>query len=1245
MAAPLGRDSLPGRWSYGVCRDGRVFFIDDDTQTTTWLHPRSGDPVNSGHMIRSDLPRGWEEGFTVEGVSFFIKLPARTCSPSGPSAARLDEEDEEASQTLRKHEADHMTRPQEPEPSRSETAVGGRDKDWSAAWPGPPPLLVRASTFRNRRPSEVPLRFLAVPVSLLDVCGPGCCSAASIVVLLVSMFFVSASMTCSSSLSTLLPTSPLILDLLLLQACHAGMRSFTYQQSSVIGSQAEHSGMRTYFFSADTQEDMNTWLKAMKEAARMQNSKEAPSRLSVAPQLAVPQANHVGANAISAPHLDSSRTLVQDVLEPIHQDAADCCSLRRDSPAAAMFEPTGTVLDTDPHVSLPAPSALPPPDALSASAPVSRFPSRAPSRSASTLPSGVCARNGARSTPSPILEPQEQLKRRSPLEQVEQWIQVQKADSRALSRDNTIPRRTPPTQHKFQTLPRSPGASPPPGRQGEYRYAQDRLSHFRLTPEQGRAAASATVLQLYEWQQRHQFRHGSPTAPLYTPAPEYPFGPRPPSAVPPSLSAPRPEGQPRCVSVPPSPADIPPPGPPPGTRGASPFRRPHTPAERLTIRPEEERWAEPPFTISPRRSKSQLLKAATLDRHSTPSGYITHTVSAPSLHGKTADDTYMQLKKDLEHLDLKVAAAQVLKEASKPVRVAESDVDVKLSRLCEQDKILKDLEVRISSLKEDKDKLEHVLDLSRQQMEQYRDQPGHRQKIAYQQRLLQEDLVSIRAQISRVSTEMTQAWEEYGSLEASVEQLRDALQARVGHGAAQQASELKRELWRIEDVLAGLSASKANFRITIESVQNPERKFVPLMSDLTVPSRGAEGPPPPGSSYALAVAQSSSVAPTSPLPPASVKRWFILNAAQSEDVAPPRPPLPRFYDYGDVPPEVPPLPKEASVIRHTSVRGLKRQSDERRRDRESGQYVANGDAKSDLRSYRSEPELPGTSLHPPDTEYQRFQSKGQDSQQVLVGPGPPGSYSESWSPGHHPSTSVSSYVTLRRGPGSSASRERPHSALELSSSENLQPRGRMTAEEQLERMKRHQGALPGERRRTLSQGEQKVNLLSSFLEEPMRSQIHGVSSRLQAFDWLEQQGWADGQSEDVWTAAEGWSRPTGPPTGLREADVEPVDYDLDISRELSTPQKVPIPERYVESDPEEPPSPEELEERRRRSQRIRSLLARSSSVQNLQPSRLDASELDGALQQQERIFQVSQVLASEASRRSKLVAARAAAEP
>lgn len=40
----------------------------------------------------------------------------------------------------------------------------------------------------------------------------------------------------------------------------------------------------------------------------------------------------------------------------------------------------------------------------------------------------------------------------------------------------------------------------------------------------------------------------------------------------------------------------------------------------------------------------------------------------------------------------------------------------------------------------------------------------------------------------------------------------------------QEKAEMKRELWRIEDVMAGLSASKANYKITIDSVQNPGRE-------------------------------------------------------------------------------------------------------------------------------------------------------------------------------------------------------------------------------------------------------------------------------------------------------------------------------------------------------------------------------------------------------------------------------------
>lgn len=37
----------------------------------------------------------------------------------------------------------------------------------------------------------------------------------------------------------------------------------------------------------------------------------------------------------------------------------------------------------------------------------------------------------------------------------------------------------------------------------------------------------------------------------------------------------------------------------------------------------------------------------------------------------------------------------------------------------------------------------------------------------------------------------------------------------------QEKVQIRKELWRIEDVIAGLSSSKANFKVTISSVTNP----------------------------------------------------------------------------------------------------------------------------------------------------------------------------------------------------------------------------------------------------------------------------------------------------------------------------------------------------------------------------------------------------------------------------------------
>ncbi|XP_071261547.1 pleckstrin homology domain-containing family A member 7-like isoform X14 [Salvelinus alpinus] len=1267
MAAPFGRDTLPEQWSFGVCGDGRVFFVHDETSTTTWLHPRTGEPVNSGHMIRSDLPRGWEEGFTDDGAGYFINHNQRTTSFRHPVTGQVSRENVDF--ILQEQPGGRMSNPQQADLRLSSTISEASTVDTASGSKGSR-SSGRVLHFGKREQSIK--RNPNVPVVVRgwlykqDSSGMRLWKRKWFVLADYCLFYYKDSR--EESVLGSIPLPSYVISAV--EPEDHIIRKYAFK--------AEHSGMRTYFFSADTQEDMNGWVKAMNQAALMQNhtaSLKRPSETSeisempsVSERQAVPQTNHVNNYTETAPHLHSDRVVLQPA--DIHRETEQHCSFWNDTPnpiASQIVLGGGNVeieMDAVPPSSL---SPLPPYSASSTtSAPPSSAQMRAPSYTASTLPPGACLRNGTptlepngmgtgtyqRATlPPQVVDTHRQVQRRSALEQVEHWVKVQRVEHQGpSSRGSTLPRHTPPTQPTFigleayQTLPKTPNHSPPTAaRHGEYKYAQDRLSHFRLGPpnSQGTGARDGsgiggpgTVWQLYEWQQRHQYRHGSPTAPLYTPAPDYPFGHRPPSTVPPS--APRPSSEvPRCVSVPPDPSDIPPLGPPRGSRALSPPRRPHTPADRVVVMPLGERPAlDVHVAGSPRRAKSQLLNAATIDRRSIPtSGYITHTVSAPSLHGKTVDDTYMQLKKDLEYLDLKVVGSQSLKEATKPVKIAESDVDVKLSGLCEQDKNLKELEVRISSLKDDKDKLESVLDLSRQQMEQYRDRPAHLEKIAYQQRLLQEDVVHIRAQISRVSTEMSRAWEEYSRLESSVEQLRTALQTTMNYSTTSQRekSVIKRELWRMEDVLAGLSASKANYRITINSVQNPERKLVPSVLDpaLPTPPLGEVRPPPP-SSYIL---------PHNPVP-----KW-------AEDEAPPRPPLPRLYDYEDPPPTIPPLPKEAAaVVRHTSVRGLKRQSDERKRDREVGGCV-NGDCKVELRSYLSEPELPGIGQSSTGSEggYQTLPNKGLSGSSSRL----------------NQSSNISSYVTLRRGVAGSAGRERPKSALEQLYSSDQQPqslaqapRGRMSAEEQLERMKRHQRALVRERKRNLSQGERhSTTHRSSSSTRPLSSTDLGSWRREQQdFDLqqeqkaqvVERQG-AEGQSDEgrrelkerERIQSDEWL--TVMATPMRGTDMEPLDYDLDLSRELSKPQKVPISERYVESDPGEPLSQEQMEERQRRAERIINILAKSN-VQNTHPSSgvpLDFTDLDLAMQQQKRIMNVSHALASEASIKSKQFTAKA----
>ncbi|XP_013864252.1 pleckstrin homology domain-containing family A member 7 isoform X1 [Austrofundulus limnaeus] len=291
MAAPLGRDTLPEHWSYGVCRDGRVFFVNDETRSTTWLHPRSGEPVNSGHMIRSDLPWGWEEGFTDDGASYFINHNQRSTSFIHPVTGQISPENMDYILQEQPQGARIMSKPTAEQlssttVSEASTAITSSTVDTTSA-PKASRSIGKVHSFGKRE--QAIKRNPNVPVVVRgwlykqDSSGMRLWKRKWFVLADFCLFYYKDSREESVLGSIPLPSyviSPVgaedhISRKYAFKASHTGMRSYIYKQSSVIGSQAEHTGMRTYYFSADTQEDMTTWLKAMNQAARMQNHANA----------------------------------------------------------------------------------------------------------------------------------------------------------------------------------------------------------------------------------------------------------------------------------------------------------------------------------------------------------------------------------------------------------------------------------------------------------------------------------------------------------------------------------------------------------------------------------------------------------------------------------------------------------------------------------------------------------------------------------------------------------------------------------------------------------------------------------------------------------------------------------------------------------------------------------------------------------------------------------------------------------
>ncbi|XP_064779851.1 pleckstrin homology domain-containing family A member 4 isoform X2 [Oncorhynchus masou masou] len=156
------------------------------------------------------------------------------------------------------------------------------------------------------------------------------------------------------------------------------------------------------------------------------------------------------------------------------------------------------------------------------------------------------------------------------------------------------------------------------------------------------------------------------------------------------------------------------------------------------------------------------------------------------------------------------------KETPPPVRPLESETDAVLTRLCGCDKLLQSLSLELAHLQVDKDSVQCALEMTRLQLDEWRNQGLRGQEGALTQKaLLQEELVTIRARMCDVSLEMDRVWSQYERMESELSVFRSHLQHVCNFGMPQEQSQAQRELWMMDDILSGLRVNRDNFRVLL----------------------------------------------------------------------------------------------------------------------------------------------------------------------------------------------------------------------------------------------------------------------------------------------------------------------------------------------------------------------------------------------------------------------------------------------
>ncbi|XP_068962265.1 pleckstrin homology domain-containing family A member 5 isoform X6 [Petaurus breviceps papuanus] len=749
MAADLNLEwicSLPPTWTYGITKGGRVFFINEEAKSTTWLHPVTGEAVVTGHRRQSpDLPTGWEEAYTFEGARYYINHNERKVTCKHPvtgqpsqdncifvvneqtTTAMTSEEKKERPISMINEAAnysltsDYAVHPVSPvgRSSRSSKKVHNFGKRSNSIKRNPNAPVVRRGWLYKQDSTGMKLwkkRWFV----LSDLC----------------LFYYRDE------------KEEGILGSILLPSFQIAMLTSEDHINRKHAFKAAHPNMRTYYFCTDTGKEMELWMKAMLDAALVQTepvkrvdkitSEKAPTR----------EVNNISNHRVLIKPETQSSQKKKEVRKNEEKRAleAEKYGFQKDGQDRPLTKINSVKLNSLPseYESLTSNTNQP-----------GRYrPTQTNGSETKAINVSLAdLRSGSHHNTVPVhIESDRVIQRTNSMLQLEQWIKIQKGkgheeETRGVLSYQTLPRNMP--SHRAHVVPRYPEGYRTLPRNSKTRpesicsitpSARDRTMG-PPAEEKRRSMRDDTMWQLYEWQQR-QFYNKQSTLTRHG-----------------TLSSPKTMiniSDQTMHSIPTSPSH----GSIAAYQGYSPQR---------TYRSE----------VSSPIQRGDI----TVDRR-----HRTH-------HPKLSQDEY--------------------RGTLYKYRSEEVDIDAKLSRLCEQDKVVHALEEKLQQLHKEKYMLEQALLSASQEIEMNADNPAAIQNVVLQRDDLQNGLLSTCRELSRATAELERAWREYDKLEYDVTITRNQMQEqldRLGEvqteSAGIQRAQIQKELWRIQDVMEGLSKHK-----------------------------------------------------------------------------------------------------------------------------------------------------------------------------------------------------------------------------------------------------------------------------------------------------------------------------------------------------------------------------------------------------------------------------------------------------